>query len=227
MGGLRGRQFDVEAPFWVTEEYAASRIQSGWIGQYLSDTFVSRLIRNSTQGVHSHSAMFLKNGGGKIDVLELREFKGGQRRTLAYHLSQPQRIDVFAPDTVRWSEFDGDGAATAMRRLTDHEYGWFGIWRMAARRTPFLWRLYPPTTNDQLPVDGKPIRQPFCSHAVSLATHLGGRVDPVPRCPHYLVTPTMLTYSLFYKYQFTIAGQHAGGEAVATAALNSERLNAH
>jgi len=198
------RPFDINNPHWVGAEYAHARIQSAWIGQCLSDGWVSRVIRMGTQGVHSHSEMFIKNGGGNIDVLELREFKGGQRRTLAYHVSSPGRIDVFSPDLVRWPEFNADGATQAMRRLTDEEYGWFGIWRMAARRTPVLWRLYPPTTSDQLPIDGKPVRQPFCSHAVSLATHLGGGVDPVPRQPHFLVTPTQLTYSLFYEYEFTI-----------------------
>ena len=199
------RSFDIGNPLWVTPAYAESKIQNAWIGQCLSDSYISELIRYGTQGVHSHSEMFLKNGGGRVDILELREFKGGRRKTFQYHMKQQGRIDVFSPDMARWPEFDADGAVNAMRRLTDYEYGWFGIWRMLARRIPVFWRLYPPTTDDRLPEPGEPIRQPFCSHAVSLATHLGGGVDPVPRCPHHLVSPSQLTYSLFYNYEFSIA----------------------
>jgi len=198
------REFQIRNPLWVSPEYAESKIQNAWIGQCLSDSWISRLIRYGTQGAHSHSEMFLRNGGDRLDILELREFKGGRRKTFQFHVDQPGRIDVFAPDTDRWPHFNAQGAVNAMRRLTDEDYGWFGIWRMAARRIPLFWRFYPPSTSDQLPADGKPIRKPFCSHAVSLATHLGGGVDPVPRCPHYLVTPAQLTYSLFYLYQFTI-----------------------
>lgn len=224
----REQFFDASRPLWVGYAFAREAIQSGWIGQYMADSVISRLIRYSTQGVHSHSAMFVKNGGGAVDVLELREFRGGQRRTLEYHFRLPSRIDVFAPDTDRWPEFDGEGAVRAMRRLTDYAYGWLGIWRMAARRIPLVWRLYPPTVDDRLPDDGKPIRQPFCSHAVSLATHLGGGVDPVPRLPHYLVAPAHLTWSLFYRYQFSLAGEWAirryGDQILEEAAINEERL---
>ncbi len=199
------REFDIGEPLWVSPEYAYSKIQNAWIGQCLSDSWISKLIRYGTQGAHSHSEMFLRNGGDAVDVLELREFKGGRRKTFEYHTAQPGRIDLFSPDVERWPEFNAAGAVAAMRRLTDQEYGWEGIWRMIGRRTPLLWRLYPPNTDDRLPADGEPVQKPFCSHAVSLATHLGGGVDPVPRCPHYMVTPTQLTFSMFYLYEFTIA----------------------
>lgn len=219
------QNFDISNPLWVTPDYAEATIQNAWIGQCMSDGWISSLIRYGTQGVHSHSEMFRRNGGDQLDILELREFKGGRRKTFQYHMKQTGRIDVFAPDMKRWPEFDPLGAVNAMRRLTDYEYGWFGIWRMAARRIPVLWRLYPPTTDDRLPKGGKPIRQPFCSHAVSLATHLGGGVDPVPRCPHYLVTPSALTYSLFYEYKFTIASPDCVkqlGDAILETARHNE-----
>lgn len=199
------RAFDVNAPLWVSPVFAESRIQDAWLGQFASDGWISRVIRYGTQGVHSHSAMFLRNNDSTVDILELREFKGGRRKTFQYHMGQAGRIDVFSPDLQKWSELSPQGAVSAMRRLTDCNYGWFGIWRMAARRIPLLWRCYPPTTDDRLPFEGKPIRQPFCSHAVSLAMQLGGGVDPVPRCPNYLVTPSQLTYSLLYNYEFSIA----------------------
>lgn len=195
--------FDNDKPHWVTPQYAEQHIQSAWLGQCTSTGFISRVIRHGTQGVHSHSMLFARNGG--VDALELREFKGGQRRTLTYHVSQSGRIDVFSPDISRWPEFDAAGAVAAMRQLTNQEYGWLGIWRMTARRVPFLWYLYPPSTTDTLPTADAPIPQPFCSHAVSLALHQGGGVDVVPRQPHATVSPAQLTTSLFFQYEFTIA----------------------
>lgn len=189
-------------PRWVTPAFADEVIQDAWVGQYLSDSLISRLIRHGTQGVHSHSQMFCRSSRNGVDVLEMLQFRGGQRRTLKYHCSQPGRIDVFSPDYYRWPEFDPLGAVAVMRRLTDEEYGWRGIWQMVARRLPGVWWLYPVTTDDSLTPNGQ---KPFCSHAVSLALHAGGGVDPVPRCPHQLVTPTHLTYSLFLRYEFSIA----------------------
>jgi len=200
-----GRAFDINAPLWVTPNHARASIQDAWLGQFTSNGWVSALVRAGTQGVHSHSAMFRRNADETVDLLELREFKGGRSKTFQYHMDQPGRIDVFSPDSSRWPELRPAEAVAAMRRLTDCEYGWYGIWRMAARRLPVVWHLYPPTTDDRLPFEGDPIRQPFCSHAVSLAMQLGGKVDPVPRCPNYLVTPSQLTFSLLYRYEFSIA----------------------
>lgn len=223
--------FDTNHPFWVLPSYAKKRIQNAWIGQCLADTYISRLIRMGTQGVHSHSQMFARDCHGEVDILELREFKGGRRHTFEYHLQHPGRIDVFSPDTEKWPDFDAEGAVEAMRQLTNYEYGWKGIGEMLARRVPFVWRLFSTSTDDRLPADGKPIRQPFCSHAVSLATHLGGGVDPVPRCPHSQVTPTHLTYSLFYRYEFTLVseycGQQYGYDIFEKAAINEEYLSQH
>lgn len=198
------QEFDTNHPFWVSATYARQMVQDAWIGQCSGNSYISQLIRFGTQGVHSHSQMFRRDNGD-LDVLELREGSGGSARPLAYHLGQPGRIDCFSPNSGnRWPEFDSAGAVAAMRTLTAEQYGYRGLLRMALRRVPLVWRLYPPTTDDRLPEDGKPIRQPFCSHAVSLATHLGGKVDPVPRRPHCRVAPTHLTESLFYDYEFSI-----------------------
>lgn len=220
--------FDVGAPYWVTPEYAESRIQTAWIGQCLSNSWISSLIRYGTQGVHSHSQMFLRNGGNKLDVLEIREFIGGRRNTFNFQVKQNMRIDVFSYDPQRWPEFDPQKATDAMRTLTDCDYGWMGILSMAMRRIPLAWHMYPPTTDDRLPSPDEPIRQPFCSHAVCLATQIGG-VDPVPRCPNWLVTPSQLTFSLFYQYEFSIANpwsvRYYGDTIMEEAIRNSQEGN--
>lgn len=222
--------FLINEPYWVTPEFAKSQIQNAWLGQHSSTSYISQIIRYGTQGAHSHSSMFVRYGtetSPQVDILEVREFKGGQRRTLEYHMRQIDRIDVFSPNIARWPEFDPVCAVDAMRRLTDEEYGWWGIWQMFARRVPGLWRMYNITTDDRLPEPGQPIVQPYCSHAVSLATHCGGGVDPVPRCPHHMVSPGMLTNSLFYCYEFTIASPacvRQYGDQILTAAAANEQV---
>jgi hypothetical protein len=220
------RPFDVDNPFWVTPEFAEPRINSGWIGQCSSDTSISRLIRYGTQGAHSHSMMFVRNGGNRLDVLEVREFHGGRRKTFNFHTKQVGQVDVFSPDIERWPEFNPEGAALAMRDMVDYDYGWAGVFQMLLRRTPFLWYLYKTDTIDELPHEQESPRQPFCSHAVSLATHRGGGVDPVPRSPHWLVTPNMLTRSMFFRYEFTLATAWCemiyGKDIAKQAAVNEE-----
>ena len=208
--------FDLQQPRWVSAEYAKEMIGNAWIGQLAGASWVSRLIMSGTQSPHSHSMMFRRrayngNGATELDILELREAIGGRTKPYGYHLGQTGRIDIFAPNAGnRWPEFDPVGAVHAMRILTKYNYGYLGLIRMAARRTPLLWHLYPPTTSDKLPHESQhagepaPIRQPFCSHAVSWATDIGGGVDPVPRLPHWLVSPAHLTNSLFYEYRFSI-----------------------
>jgi hypothetical protein len=220
--------FDVDKPYWVTPEFAASRIQDAWIAQYAGAAWYSKLIIYGTQGVHSHSAMFRRNSDRTIDLLEMLAIGGGSISSYVWKVYKTSgRLDVFAPNAGNhWPEFKAQEVVAAMRTLCDYRYGYAGIFRMAVKRIPLLWRLYPPTTDDRLPAGGKPIRQPFCSHAVSLATHLGGGVDPVPNCPHCLVTPQMLTQSLFYDYQFTIvtpwARRHYTADILEIAKVNEQ-----
>jgi len=201
-------QFDPKHPFWATPEHAADRIENGWMLQCAGKGYWSRLIMLGTQGVHSHTAMLRKNQNGQstVDVLEL-VCAGGRTKTLDYHIAKScSRLDIFSPCRrgIFADVYDGKGAVDAMRQLCDYDYGWRGIFRMAIRRCPLLWRIYPPTTEDRLPKSGEPIRQPFCSHAFSLATQLGGHVDSVLRCPNSQVAPMDLTKSLFWEYEFTI-----------------------
>jgi hypothetical protein len=204
-------QFDVNNPVYVSPAVAASRIQSGWLAQYRGSSLVSAWIRLVTGGVHSHSAMFEKGDYG-INVLELREFKGGRALPLERHLMEsPKRIDVFAPAVKRFPEWNGHEATGVMRLLTVQEYGYWSILYLLLRHLPFVWRLFPLSTSDVYVSETKNIR-PFCSHAVAVSCELGGNVDPVPRLPAHEVTPAHLTWSLLWEYQFTIGDESCGPE---------------
>jgi hypothetical protein len=194
--------FDWRGPHWVTPDFAQGRIQTAWLCQVAGASYLSKLIMHGTQGVHSHSAFFAHNEHQEIDVLELTSWYGGRIKPLAYHLAQPGRYDVFSPcrDGIYKGVFDPEKAHVMMHRLTQYEYGWPGLIQMALCRIPVLWRLYPPLTTD-MPNGGA--KQPFCSHAVCTA-YMAGGVDPVPRCPNWLVSPAMLTTSLFFEYEFSI-----------------------
>ena len=193
--------FDPAKLRFVDLEEAKSTIQSAWIGQYRGRSYLSKLIQLSTGSVHSHSAMFRRNSNGGIDVLELREFKGGRIRTIEHHVEESNGlIDVFSCNAgIRWPNFRPDIAVETMRFLADRSYGYWGVAKLGLRKVPGLWRLFEVSNSDI--ETGK--TQPFCSHAVAWATRCGG-VDPLPNLPSYLVTPGMLTTSLFYEYQFTI-----------------------
>jgi hypothetical protein len=194
-------KFDPANLNFVSIDEAKRRIQSAWVGQYRGTSYLSRLIQLGTSSVHSHSSMFRRTASGEVDVLELREFIGGRTKTLEYHAVESDRlIDVFACNAgIRWPHFKPDLAVETMRFLCDRSYGYWGVTKLGLRKVPGLWRLFEITNADI--ESGK--QQPFCSHAVAWATTCGG-VDPVPNCPSYLVTPGMLTTSMFYEYQFTI-----------------------
>lgn len=194
-------KFDPANLNFVTLEEAKATIQSGWIGQYRGRSYLSRLIQLATMSVHSHSSMFRRNANGEVDVLELREFQGGRIRTLEHHAEEANGlIDVFACNAGnRWPDFKPSTAIEMMRFLADKDYGYWNVTKLGLRRVPGLWRLFPLTNTDVQ----RGTSQPFCSHAVAMATVYGG-VDPVPNLPDYLVTPGMLTTSLFFEYQFTI-----------------------
>ena len=195
-------KFDPHNLNFVDLAEAKSRIDSGWIGQYRGTSYLSQLIQLATTSLHSHSAMFRRNASGNIDVLELRELRGGRIKTIEHHASaSPGLIDVFSCNAGnRWPSFKPIHAVEMMRFLADRRYGYWGVLQLALRRVPGIWRLFPITNQDATSGD----LQAFCSHAVAMATTAGG-VDPVPNLPDYLVTPGMLTTSLFFQYEFTIA----------------------
>lgn len=176
---------------------AMKRVQDGWLAQFRGANWISKIIKYSTGGPHSHSAMLQRNNG-TVDTLEVREFYGGRRLPLeAQHKRSPGKIDVFSIDS-RFS-IDTKETLRVMRSMTGKDYGYRGIVRLATQKIPLLWRLWPLHTRDDEPIKNAP----FCSHAVCYAYRMGG-VDPVPNKPDYYVTPNDLTHSLLFKYEFTI-----------------------
>lgn len=178
-------------------------IGNGWFLQYRGTGWVSQLIQRGTGSIHSHSAMVAINGGGRPDVLEVREFIGGRRQPLyGQILMYPGQIDVFRP-SKRFSEYKPGVAVSAMRDLTSSTYGYRTALRIALRKVPLLWRFYRVDNEDvRIDCNHEGIR-PHCSMAVAMAVAAGG-VDIVPWLPHYLVEPGHITNSLFVKYVCTL-----------------------
>lgn len=198
-------EFNPKTPRWVTPAFAAERINNAWLLQWAGKGYLQSLIERGTQGVHSHSAMFRRNADSTIDVLELIH-SGGACKPFDWYVDQASgRIDVFSPNAGgRWPEFDAAKCVATMRTLTCYQYSYFGLLGMALRRTPLIWRLFP--QGDEYPDAAHPeARQYFCSHACAMSYQYGGGVDVVPRCPNYKVAPAMLTTSMFFEYQFSIA----------------------
>ncbi len=211
-------QFDVRSPQWATIRYAEEQIQDAWLAQFAGTGILSRLLIAGSQGVHSHSAMCRrnKNGTDTIDILEVREFYGGRVRPIEAYLDTPGRIDFFSPNAVipvagspSDSVFKPRGAVSVMRHLTASRYGYWGVLGVMLRRVPLLWHLFPVITHDVIPHEKDPEPStavpPFCSHAVAMAYQYGGGVDVVPRKPNFLVTPSDLTFSMFFSYEFSLA----------------------
>lgn len=195
--------FNPQKPHYVKLADALPRIGNAWLAQYRGVGLISRLIQYGTGGVHSHTAMLRRTQDGFcVEVLELREFHGGRMKTLESQVEQyPKQIDVFSPDIARFPEFNPSLAVSYMRRLTDKRYGYRGVARLALQKVPVLWRCWPLDMSDN---PCAPSAAPFCSHAAVCAYREGGRIDPVPRKPDHLVTPNDLTWSLFFKYEFTL-----------------------
>ncbi len=196
-------EFDPRNPILVPLAEVVHCVADGWLAQFRGQAWCSGVIRRATGGVHSHSGM-LRRENGAVDVLEMRMFRGGRAKPLeALARQYPARIDVFAPNPHgRWGlQYDAGGAVRYMRGLTGAEYGYRAVAMLGLRKIPGLWRLWSTGTLD---VERRYVR-PFCSHAVSMAYRIGGHVDPVPNCPDYMVSPNMLTRSLFFQYQFTVA----------------------
>lgn len=196
------RAFCTDAPNLV--RWQDADLQHGDILQYRGSSLISSWIRYVTGGVHTHSAMLRIDRLGRADVLEIREFIGGRAVPLLGHVVQcPGQIDVFRPRLEIFPHYDTEAAVGVMRDLTARSYGYRGIARLALQRVPFLWRLVRLSTDD-LTDRTRPPSAPFCSHAVAHACREGGGVDPVPRKPDDLVTPTDLTWSLLFDYVCTL-----------------------
>ena len=192
--------FDPRKPTLARLHEVQHAIRDGWIAQYRSGSFIGWWIGGATQGFHSHSAMLRRNNGA-VDVLQIREFQGGNAVPLESQVAKfPGKIDVFSIDAKHFPEFDGKGAVDYMRVLTGRNYGYWGVVRLALLRVPFLRRLWRFDADDAHDSG----QAPFCSHAVTSACRIGGGVDPVPRTPDDLVSPWMLTQSLLVNYEFSL-----------------------
>ena len=193
--------FDPRNLNYVTPQFAADRIQSGWIAQYRGNSWLSHWIEYATGGVHSHSAM-LRREGSLVDLLEFREGVGGRSIPfLGECAKESGAFDVFSIDLEHFPHFDGEGAALCMRELTSRDYGYRGVARVLLSKVPFVRRRYElDMSDDGMLASGE---APFCSHGVCAATRIGGGIDPVPRKPDSRVSPNDLTWSLLYKYEFT------------------------
>ena len=162
-------------------EEARQIIKTGWLAQFRGRGWVASIIQRATGGLHSHSGIVQRNNG-TVDLLEVREFKGGRRVPLKGQ-AENNIIDIFS---VRDDIFPIDIAKTieSMREMTGKNYGYLGVTRLVLQRIPLLWRLWPLDVDDG---DEMP-SAPFCSHAVCAAYRMGG-VDPVPYKKDCCVTP--------------------------------------
>jgi len=192
--------FDPRDPLLVCCDDARSVLRNGDLAQFRSRSLLSYLIRVGSFGVHSHSAMIRRNGDERIDLLEMYEFAGGRARPLEACVAKaPGLIDIFRPNTDRWPELDLQGATNHMRLLTGKRYGRTGLLILAGMRVIGL-RFFLHGMVYDMGDEGSCQRPPFCSHAVCEAYRVGGGVDPVPRTPDWLVTPSQLTNSLLFEY---------------------------
>lgn len=191
-------------PLILSLDRAEPRIGNGWLAQFRGASWLSKVIQYGTGGPYSHSAM-LQRTNGHVDLLEVREFYGGRRVPLESQVARyPGKIDVFSIDLERFPEFDGPSATKVMRCFTGRDYGYHGVSRLALQKVPLLWRCWPLDVTDDDLLDAEAVGAPFCSHAVCAAMRIGGGVDPIPNKPDHLVTPNDLSWSLLYRYEFTL-----------------------
>ena len=190
--------------YYVPYDIAVTQIKNASLLQYRGNSLFCYLIQLGTLGIHVHSAKIRRNGDNRVDILEMVERIGGRAQPLRGQVAlYPGKIDVFQIDEDRWPEFSPEGAVSHMRKLTSHKYGRWGIIRLATMRA-FAVRLYLLFSGFDYDDDSEQHQNPFCSHAVCSAFSIGGGVDPVPRKPDHLVSPNDLTWSMFFKYQFTL-----------------------
>jgi hypothetical protein len=164
------------------------------------------LIAVAGRGPYTHAGMAAW-WGDDLFCLDIRELKGGRAVMLAREVERhPGRIDVFeANPSERWPEYDRTGAVRFMRRLTGCDYGWYHLLRAGLLHLPFV-RLFTRPETDDSAIGNRP---PFCSQAISMASRIGGNVDPVENLADRLTEPCDLARSPFYRYRFTLGSENS------------------
>ena len=181
----------------VAYREARDQIRDGDLLLYRRRGLISALGR----GEHSHAA---KAAWWDDDLfcLEVRDLLGGRAVTLSSQVARyPGRIDVYeANPEGRWPEFDREGSARFMRRLTGCDYGWANLLATGLLHLPVVRWFFRPSMDDR----DRLRRTPYCSHACAMADRLGGGVDPVLHLADRYTEPADLARSLFYRYRFTL-----------------------
>ena len=186
----------------LTLAEATTRIQDQWLLQMRPASLVGRMIAGYGRGIHSHSAK-LTWSGGRLRVLEFREFIGARDRSFEYHVNKyADRIDVYRLRTDLFPDYDVAGANAVAWDLIDRDrYGYGGVLRAYLYHLPIINRWMEVDVSDL----GPDKAHPFCSHYCSLVDRCGGGVDPVPELPDRITEPSDLSRSLLYRFAFTVA----------------------
>jgi len=184
---------------YVSLSYARTHTNPGWLVLVRNNGLFSPFIRVSTGGVYTHAAMVID----RDTIGEIKEFVGPRITDFAFqHALYPRRVDFYsiAPE---FHNLAGEyAAAEYMREMaTKCNYDYAAIALIACRHIPLVRWFTSRVMQDDYPCHWEGRR--FCSEAVAAAYECGLR-DPVPRYPNRLVTPTDLSRSLLFRYEYTM-----------------------
>jgi hypothetical protein len=173
----------------------------GWI--------VAQLTRS---GRHCHASMVAR-AAKWWTTIGTEEGRGGIEEPLEELVNRyPGKIDLYRANAGnRWPEFSRDGTvAWARQHVVGRRYGWWATIRCALSRVVFLrWIPYfCPDRRDE----ANGTKPPNCSAAVSMATRLGGGVDPVKGRSDISTEPGDLAGSLFYEDPIALVPDGQEGE---------------
>jgi hypothetical protein len=148
---------------------------------------------------HTHAAKVAWMWG-RLFILQQTSGASHIQRLSEIVAQWPGKIDVYRPMWLPSKRsLQTRESLAEMARVCGRNYGWYNLLRVALRFCPVLWRLLP-RDEDDAEESAFPL---FCSAAVSRADRCGG-LDPVPRKPDRLTTPSDLAMSSVAEYQFTL-----------------------
>jgi hypothetical protein len=179
-------------------------VDTGYLIQFRGEGLISDWIRLVSGGIHTHTAMVVRRDDGSLAVAEMREFKGGRITSLYEQYRDHQwQMDFYKPNTEKYPELNLNDAAEAMKFICRNgQYSYLNLLKILIRRIPILWRFFDRGVDDDEMVNPDE-KKWHCSDSVAAAYQYGG-VDPVPAMPHELVSPSDLTNSLLFTYQFSL-----------------------